>query len=74
MKPKIKTSTSSNGTGTNNSKPLKPRKLKVELPTLRISEDSEKLLYETLKHVCGEVNENLQKNLFIFEKSNEWNI
>lgn len=62
VKPKIKTSTASNGSGTNNPKP--PRKLKVELSTLRISEDSEKLLYETLKQVCGEVNNELFFFLF----------
>ena len=45
--------TASNASGTN-SKPH--RRLKVELPTLRLTEDAEKLLYETLKQVCGEVN------------------
>lgn len=44
--------TSSSASG-NNSKPS--RKLKVELPTLRLTDDGEKLLYETLKEVCGEV-------------------
>ncbi|KAJ8686679.1 hypothetical protein QAD02_022473 [Eretmocerus hayati] len=30
-----------------------PRSLKVELQTLRLSEESEKLLYDTLKHIHG---------------------
>ncbi|XP_051175200.1 putative ATP-dependent RNA helicase DHX57 [Leptopilina boulardi] len=68
VKPKIKTSTASNGSGTNNPKP--PRKLKVELSTLRISEDSEKLLYETLKQVCGEDFKLLDSSEFQNKSSN----
>lgn len=38
-----------------NDSPCVPSKLKVELQTLRISEESERQLYETLKHIYGSV-------------------